>query len=184
MTVDDRSLTRREAIKIGVGVGAGLALGQLSLDAAEARLGKRTLCQDLITKPIPSSGERIPVVGIGTARRYDVGVSGGERAPLGEVIRNLPDLGGQLVDTAPGYGRADTVVGDLIVEAGNRNQIFLATKVGAGRRSVEVAREEIERSRERLHSDRFDLLQVHNLGSVNEVLPILREMKQDGHIRY
>ena len=182
MTVDGRPLTRREAIRIGVGVGAGLALGQLPLDAAEARSGERALYQGLITKPIPSSGERIPVVGIGTARRYDVGASDGERAPLREVIRNLPDLGGQLVDTAPGYGQAETVVGELIAEEGNRDQIFLATKVGAGRRSVEAAREEIERSRERLRSDRFDLLQVHNLGGVNEVLPILHEMKQDGQI--
>ena len=184
MTVDGRPLTRREAIRIGVGVGAGLALGRLPLDAALARSGERALYQGLITKPIPSSGERIPVVGIGTARRYDVGASEGERAPLREVIRNLPDLGGRFVDTAPGYGHAETVVGELITEAGNRDQIFLATKVGAGRRSVEAAREEIERSRERLHSNCFDLLQVHNLGGVNEVLPILREMKQDGHIRY
>lgn len=136
-----------------------------------------------VTKPIPSSGERIPVVGIGTSRRYSPG-SAEERAPLREVLRNLPRLGGKVVDTAPSYGAAETVVGDLVAEIGNRSELFIATKVGRGRQGAEAGLAEMRRSVERLRTGYLDLLQVHNLAGVDEMLPVLREWKRQGRIRY
>jgi aryl-alcohol dehydrogenase-like predicted oxidoreductase len=179
---DARPLTRRAALAIGAR--AALALGALPLAAPRA---SRALAADstaLVRRAIPSSGERIPAVGIGTARRFDVGESPGERAPLREVLRELPRLGGMVVDTAPSYGAAQTVVGDLVRQLGNRDALFIATKVGRGRAGVAAALAEMRRSLERLRTERLDLLQVHNMAGVEAMLPLLREWKQEGRIRY
>ena len=171
-------ISRRELLKSGLVAGMALALGAgRSAFASDSRGA-------LITKAIPVTGERLPVVGIGTARRFDVGPDAPERAVLREVLRTLPKLGGTLVDTAPSYGRAESVIGELVEEIGNRDQLFIATKVGAGRNGLKAAIEEMEGSFARLRTDRFDLLQVHNLAGVDEVLPVLREWKADGRIRY
>lgn len=137
-----------------------------------------------VTRPIPSSGERLPVVGVGTARRYDVGESADVRAPLREVLRDLPRLGGKVVDTAPSYGAAETVVGDLVAELGNRRELFIATKVGRGRLGAAAGLAEMQQSLRRLRVDRIDLVQVHNLAGVEAMLPVLRDWKREGRIRY
>jgi aryl-alcohol dehydrogenase-like predicted oxidoreductase len=168
-------LSRRDALKLGAGLGAGLALAPSSLFAQNV---------SLLTKTIPSSGEQVPLIGIGTARRYDVAATPEELAPLREVLRNLPGTGGKMVDTAPSYGNAETVLGNLISELANRDEIFLCTKVGSGRQGLQAGIAEIQRSFERLQTDRFDLLQVHNLAGTEQMLPVLREMKQEGKIRY
>lgn len=170
--------SRRTLIGTGLSLGAGLLLGRWSGLALAASAGP------LVTRPIPSSGERIPVIGIGTARRYNVGLTDEERRELREVLRRFGRLGGKVVDTAPSYGRAENVVGELIAEIGNRDQLFLATKVGAGRVSVEAGIEEMEGSLARLRTDRIDLMQVHNLAGVEAMLPVLREWKAAGRIRY
>jgi aryl-alcohol dehydrogenase-like predicted oxidoreductase len=175
-----RLISRRDALKVGLGVGAGLALGRLPLGASPSNAPR--LGDGLYAKPIPSTGEEIPIIGIGTARRYDVGSDESDRAPLREVLRALPELGGTLVDTAPSYGNAETVIGDLMAELGNRDQIFLATKVRQEDPADALA--EIEGSFERLRTDRFDLLMVHNLVGIGHKLPVLREMKREGRIRY
>lgn len=172
----NRHISRRDTLKIALSVGAALALRPLGLWATESA--------SLVTKPIPSSGERLPVIGIGTARRYDVAASERELAPLREVIRNFTRLGGKLIDTAPSYGNAESVVGSLVAQAGNRDQIFLATKVGRGKESVQAGRAEMEQSLKRLKVDKVDLMQVHNLGGVDEMLPVLREWKDAGKTRY
>ena len=177
MDIDRTSLNRRDAIKLGLGMGAGLALLRDPLHAQSAQAS-------LVTKPIPSSGERLPIVGIGTARRYDVGTAEAERAPLRDVLREFPRLGGRLVDTAPGYGNAESVVGDLVGEIGNRDQLFFATKVGSGRQGREAGIAEMEASFRKLKTDRIDLIQVHNLNAPGTMLPVLREWKQAGRIRY
>lgn len=141
------SLTRREALA-GIGA-AGLAMqGRFAVAQPKA---------ELVTKPIPSTGERLPVIGIGTARRFDVGTDEKDRAPIREVLQNLPKLGGRLVDTAPSYGNAEEVIGDILAELGNRDQIFLATKVGAGNRGVAAGVKEMEESLTRLRTDKLDL---------------------------
>jgi aryl-alcohol dehydrogenase-like predicted oxidoreductase len=121
-------------------------------------------------------------VGIGTARRYDVGTSAAERDPLRETLAVFQDLGGSLIDTAPSYGNAETVVGDLVAELGLRDELFFATKVRKEGRDEGLA--EIERSFERLKTDTFDLLQVHNLVDIDTQLATLRELKKAGRTRY
>ena len=178
MNIFDKSLSRREAIKTGVFAGVGLTLGRLprSMAFEQEQL-------PLITKPIPSTGERIPVVGVGT-NRYSVNTPE-EMAPLRDVLRRLPQLGGSVIDTAPGYRRSEIVIGELVEEIGNRDQLFLATKVTANQESgVEGGIAMLEESFRRLKTDRIDLMQVHNLRGTDVMLPVLREWKQDGRIRY
>ncbi len=183
MTAHKLSMSRRQALLNALGGGLSLTMGSKLLFASENGFAW-TADGELLSKPIPSSGERIPLVGIGTARRYDVASSKEELAPLREVLSNLPKLGGKLVDTAPSYGKAEDVLGDLISELKIRDKIFLATKVGAGGKGRDAALKEIEASKKRLKTDKFDLLQVHNLGGVKEMLPLLRDMKKAGEIRY
>lgn len=177
MSHGNRFLNRRDALKLGLAASATLALGPNAL-FAQGSSG------ELLSKPIPSSGERIPLIGIGTARRYDVAATEEELAPLREVLRNFPGMGGKLIDTAPSYGNAETVVGNLLAELGIRDQIFLATKVGAGRQGRAAGLAEMQGSLERLQTDHFDLLEIHNLAGTAEMLPLLREWKQEGKIRY
>jgi aryl-alcohol dehydrogenase-like predicted oxidoreductase len=176
--MNDRNgqISRRDTLRMALGVCAGVALRPHDLWAGEAAT--------LVTKPIPSTGERLPVIGIGTARRYDVAASEAELAPLREVVRNFTRMGGKLIDTAPSYGKAEPVVGNLIAQAGNRNQLFVATKVGRGRESVQAGRAEMEQSLKQLRVDKVDLMQVHNLGGADEMLPVLREWKEAGKTRY
>lgn len=170
--------TRRDAIKAGVG--AGVVLSGLSVPAWAATPQVRSL----ITRAIPSSGERIPIVGIGTARNYENPTP--EQIPaLREVIRQFPQLGGKVLDTAPAYGRAETVVGDLMAELHNRDAYFLATKVsvrGGGDRAAAEA--QMSESLRRFHTDRIDLMQVWNLSSPDLLLPVLKDWKAAKKIRY
>ncbi|MGZ8413945.1 MAG: aldo/keto reductase [Gemmatirosa sp.] len=177
------ALGRRDLLKTLAGVGVGLAIGPHGLAAAPATLDW-LVAQGLVSKPIPSSGERLPVIGVGTARRYESAATEAERAPLREVVRNLPKLGGRLIDTAPSYGEAESVVGGLVAEVGNRDQLFLATKVGRGRQGRDAGIAEMEASFKKLRTDRIDMMQIHNLGGVAEMLPVLREMKRAKRIRY
>ena len=137
----------------------------------------------LITRIIPSSGEAIPAIGIGTARRYDVATPD-EKAPLRDTLREFPKLGGKVIDTAPGYGQAELVTGELVHELGIRNQLFLATKVSVRGTDAAPGIAQMEESFRRLHTDRIDLMQVWNLGGTATLLPVLREMKQAKRIRY
>jgi len=137
----------------------------------------------LITRIIPSSGEAIPAIGIGTARRYDV-TTPDEKAPLRDTLREFPKLGGKVIDTAPGYGQAELVTGELVHELGIRDQLFLATKVSVRGTDAAPGIAQMEESFRRLHTDRIDLMQVWNLGGTATLLPVLREMKQAKRIRY
>lgn len=176
-------ISRRDTFRMALGVGAGLALRPRDLWSQEAGRDDRQAAS-LITKPIPSTDERLPVIGIGTARRYDVAASEAELAPLREVVRNFTRMGGKLIDTAPSYGNAEQVVGNLVAQVGNRNQLFLATKVGRGRQGVQDGRAEMEQSLKQLKVDKVDLMQVHNLGGADEMLPVLREWRGAGKTRY
>jgi aryl-alcohol dehydrogenase-like predicted oxidoreductase len=172
-------IDRRGVLRLGGAV--SVVLGGAVLGA---RPGAGAPVPTLVTRAIPSSGERLPVVGVGTARRYDVGASPEARGPLREVLRELPVRGGKVVDTAPSYGAAETVVGDLVAELGNRGALFIASKVGRGRAGAAVGIAEMRQSFQRLRTERLDLVQVHNLAGVDEMLPVLREWKREGRIRY
>lgn len=178
MSDQPQSVIRRQLLFRAAGLAAGTAFSPLWAFAQGAAHN------EMATRVIPATGERVPVIGIGTARRFDVGAGEAERAPLRAVLADLPRLGGRVVDTAPSYGAAETVIGDLLAELGNRDEIFLATKVGAGRNGVAAGIAEMEASLRRLRADRLDLLMVHNLAGIDQMLPVLREWKAAGRIRY
>ena len=165
-------LSRRELLKTGIGVGASLFLPSGSLLAQE---------RAVIQRKIPSSGESVPIIGIGTSRRYQ-GTTEAERAQLREVLRQFKGLGGKVIDTAPAYGNAETVVGDLVAELGIRDSLFIATKVGAQGRDAGI--DQMEQSLKRLRTPKIDLIAVHNLRDMQTQLRTLREWKQAGRIRY
>jgi aryl-alcohol dehydrogenase-like predicted oxidoreductase len=176
---------------MGVAAGAAIALGRMPAHAhrLETLLAQTQL--PLITKPIPSSGERIPVVGVGT-RSYSPS-NEEERARMCNVVRTLAEHGCKVIDTARGYGRSEETLGQCIKELGNRDQLFLATKFsvggGRGRRGGQEAapqdpRAGLEMAFTRLQTDRVDLMMVWNLGGTDVLLPVMRELKQAGRFRY
>ncbi|HEY7364736.1 MAG TPA: aldo/keto reductase [Methylomirabilota bacterium] len=135
-----------------------------------------------LLRPIPSTGEPIPAVGLGTWRTFDVGHSASERQPLQQVLRQFVTLGGRVIDTSPMYGAAEAVVGDLAAALGLLGSLFLTTKVWTTGREAGVA--EMERSLRRLRARRLDLLQVHNLVDWRTQLSTLRAWKEAGRVRY
>jgi diketogulonate reductase-like aldo/keto reductase len=136
----------------------------------------------VLSRPIPVSGEMIPVVGLGTWRVFDVGSSSSERAPLKDVLKSLLELGGRVVDSSPMYGTAESVVGDLAADLAITDKLFLATKVWTSGREAGVA--QMEQSLKRLRAQRLDLIQIHNLLDWRTHLRTLREWKAAGRTRY
>jgi diketogulonate reductase-like aldo/keto reductase len=136
----------------------------------------------ILQRPIPSSRETLPAVGLGTWRAFDVGASAVERAPLEAVLRRLVELGGRVVDSSPMYGTAESVVGDLATKLKITDTLFLATKVWTSGQRAGV--EQIEQSLRRLRTRRLDLMQIHNLLDWRTHLRTLREWKEAGRIRY
>ena len=165
-------LSRREVVKLGLGTGASLVLGW------RPAFGQ---APSLILRPIPSSGETVPAVGIGT-RDYRVGPSSSERAPFKATLKVFAELGGTVLDTAPSYGNAESVVGDLVAELGIRDALFFATKVDREGRQQGLDR--MQSSMRLLRTAKIDLIQVHNLRDSDTQLATLREWKQQGRIRY
>lgn len=136
----------------------------------------------MITRPIPISGEPMPVIGLGTWQTFDVTLNATNRARLTEVLRLLVDGGGKMIDSSPMYGRAEAVVGDLVAEMGVRDRLFIATKVWTSGREQGIA--QMRRSAELLRTRVIDLMQVHNLLDWPTQLATLRQMKEAGLVRY
>ena len=134
------------------------------------------------TRPIPSTGEALPVVGVGTWRTFDVGAKPTDRAPLAEVLRILIEAGGSVIDSSPMYGAAESVVGDLLRGSRSRDKAFVATKVWTSGR--DAGAEQMQRSMARMAADPIDLLQVHNLVDWRVHLATLRAWKSEGRVRY
>ena len=134
------------------------------------------------TRPIPRTGEPLPVIGMGTWRTFDVGEQD-DRKPLREVLRTLFDAGGRLIDSSPMYGRAEQVVGELL---GAEPRPFLATKVWTSGREqgIEQMRRSIRRMWPVAQGRPFDLIQIHNLLDWRTHLPTLRAWKEAGTLRY
>jgi len=168
-------LTRRTVLKQGMAATVALALGGVQVSAAEPA------ASTLITKPIPSTGEKLPVVGIGT-NQYSVSAPE-DIAARREVLRELPHLGGKVVDTAWGYGDAELVIGKLVQELGNRKSLFIATKTPI-RGDLPPGAEVIEQALTRLETPQVDLLQIHNFHGIDPLFPVLVEAKQAKKIRY
>lgn len=168
------SASRRDVVRGAFAAGVGMSLGSLTAWGADASL-------PLITRKIPSSAESVPVIGLGT-NAYSV-TAAEEVAARREVLQNMPQLGGKLVDTARGYGESEVVIGQLMKELGNRDKLFIATKTPS-RGDVSNPAAVIEASFKRLQTDRLDLLQIHNFNGINELFPVMKEWKQAKKIRY
>jgi diketogulonate reductase-like aldo/keto reductase len=167
-------MRRRDVLGTIAGAASAALLKSGGLMAAGA--------ETMIARPIPSSGEAVPVIGLGTWQVFDVGPGDPARRKLADVLRMLIAAGGRMIDTSPMYGRAEAVTGDLVVEAGLRPRVFLATKVWTSGREQGIA--QMRRSAELLRSPVLDLIQIHNLLDWRTHLATLRRMKTDGQVRY
>lgn len=169
-------LSRRSFLKAGMGVGAAwMGLPCVSLSAQSP---------PLLQKKIPSSGESIPIIGLGTARRYEEIKTQAEKAPLRETILKFKQVGLKVIDSSPSYGTAEAVVGEIVDDLKIRDALFLATKVSLRELGREAGIKQIEHSFKLLRTDKIDLIAVHNLRDTQTQLRTLRELKQAGRIRY
>ncbi len=161
-------ISRREFSKAGLGALSLAVVGRAAVAGPE----------HMIRKAIPSTGELVPVIGLGTNR-----FGQRERDELKAALERFHELGGTVIDTAPMYGRSEAVLGDLIADLGIREDLFIATKADedpGGEATVAQMRE----SQQRLGTQMLDLMQVHNLRGTDAALGRMREWKQDGRIRY
>jgi diketogulonate reductase-like aldo/keto reductase len=131
-------------------------------------------------RAIPATGEKIPVVGMGTSGSFEVDLAG--REPLKEVLRRFVAGGATVIDTSPNYSNAEDVLGDLLAELGLRDQVWLATKLAADDRAAGEA--QFADSLRRLRTDRVELLAVHNLRDWKTQLALARELKAQGKVKY
>lgn len=137
----------------------------------------------MMTRPIPRTGEALPVIGLGTWRGFDVGADAAARTPLTGVLRALYEAGGSVLDSSPMYGRAEAVSGDLLAAGGWRPMTFIATKVWTRGREAGIA--EMRRSMELMQSGpTIDLIQVHNLVDWRVHLETLQTWRAEGRVRY
>jgi len=176
-------INRREWLGLSVTAGAALALNPRLLWAAG---------QQLITRAIPSTGQRLPIVGLGSSATFGQAARGEDVTALRDVLRTMVEAGGTVFDTAPSYGggASEEVAGRLARELGMTDRIFWATKVnagppmGGGTADPAAARAQIETSFQRIGKRPVDLIQVHNMSNVPTQLGILKEMKKEGRVRY
>jgi aryl-alcohol dehydrogenase-like predicted oxidoreductase len=175
--------TRREWLKRMAGAAGVLALDPLPLLAAGPG------GDGLITRAIPSTGERLPVIGLGSSATFSQVARGDNVTALRAVLERMVELGGTVFDTAPAYGASEEVAGRIAQELGIAKRLFWATKLnvagwGGGKADPAQARSQVETSLRRIAKPQVDLIQVHNLGDLRTQLPILREYKEKGRVRY
>ncbi|GAA5231910.1 aldo/keto reductase [Verticiella sediminum] len=173
--------SRRDACKIALALGAGAALGATPLHAASAR------ASELITRPIPRTGERLPAVGLGSSATFSSAANTQDAQRLREVLEALLAQGGTVFDTAPSYGASEEVAGTLAQQAGIADKLFWATKLNVaqgGKADPQQARAQIEESFRRIGRPVIDLIQVHNVADVPTQYAILKELREAGRIRY
>jgi aryl-alcohol dehydrogenase-like predicted oxidoreductase len=174
-------MNRRRWLGMTLGAGAVMAVNPRLLGALQQR--------PLLTRAIPSTGEQLPLVGLGSSATFSQVARSEDVTALREVLSTMAELGGRVFDTAPGYGASEEVAGGLAKELGIADQLFWATKLnvaprGGGSADPAAARAQIETSFRRIGKPRIDLIQVHNLGDLRTQLPILREYKAEGRVRY
>ncbi len=164
--------SRRDFLAAAIAATAGAALRPLPAAALTPL--------PMQARAIPATGERVPVIGMGTSGSFEVDSTG--REPLREVLRRFVAGGGSVIDTSPNYSNAEDVLGDLLAELGLRDRIFLATKLAADDRAAGEA--QFARSLLRLRTDKVELLAVHNLRDWRTQLALARELKARGLTRY
>lgn len=168
---ESSQVSRRTVMKGALAVGIGAALAGPGFAAQP----------QLITKAIPKTGEKLPVIGLGT-NAYSV-TSPEDIAARREVLEHFPKLGAKVVDTARGYGESEVVIGKLVAELGNRDELFIATKTPI-RGDLKPGDGELEEAFARLQVKKLDLLQIHNFHGIDVLFPKLQEWKQAGKVRY
>ncbi len=173
--------TRRDYLKYSALAAAALAVQPGLLKALEH--GK------LITRAVPSSGEKLPIVGLGGAATFSRVARSDDVSALRDVLSVLFENGGSVFDTAPGYGASEEVAGKIVQELDATEKVFWATKLnvagrGGGSADPDAARAQIERSFQRIGKDPIDLIQVHNLADIPTQMAILKELKAEGRVRY
>jgi diketogulonate reductase-like aldo/keto reductase len=184
------SMNRRGVLRLLSATVAGLAgatgshvsAGTGGVTSAAASSASAAAPSLMMTKAIPSTGEALPVIGLGTWQTFDVGGSREAQAQLEQVMKAFVALGGKLVDSSPMYGTSETVVGDIASRLGLRPALFVATKVWTSGKSDGIAH--MRDSMRKLRADPIDLMQVHNLLDVETHLDTLQEWKKEGRVRY
>jgi diketogulonate reductase-like aldo/keto reductase len=174
VTIHDTISRRRAAKLIGAtAAGAFLPIGRSRIFAAD---------ESRLMRSVPSTSEKLPVIGLGSAVTFDVRPGSPQLKPLGEVLALFVKHGGKVIDSSPMYGNAESVIGDLAGKSHLRNSLFIATKVWTKGQQEGIA--QMERSLERFQTRTIDLMQVHNLADVETQMRSLREWKAKGRIRY
>ena len=167
------NISRRTATKLMALGASSFIVNPISSISTTKKMNKR---------PIPSSGEKIPVVGLGTWQTFDVGSSASERDPLKEVLKILVEHGGSVIDSSPMYGRSEKVVGELTTELNLKGNIFEATKVWTSGENSGIR--QMDQSFDLMRVNKMDLMQIHNLLDWKTHLRTLRKWKEQGKIRY
>lgn len=174
-------ISRRDFLATTAAVGATLSLTPRLLDA---------LAQgQLIQRAIPSTGEKIPVIGLGSSATFSSVARSEDVTALREVFKAMTDRGASVFDTAPSYGASEEVAGKLVNEMGIANKMFWATKLnvagrGGGTADVAAAKAQVEQSFARFKRAKIDLIQVHNMADPPTQLGVLQEYKKAGKVRY
>jgi len=181
-------IKRRHVIQLSAGLLAypALQVGAAAPDAPSTAIPSTSAVTPgklpLIQRPIPSSGELLPVMGMGTSRTFDTDGDPASLAVLSEVLRIFFDNGGKVIDSSPMYGNAETRVGDVLRAMKTPPPLFAATKVWTSGEERGIA--QMEESARRMHVKVFDLIAVHNLTDWKTQLATLKRWKAEGKVRY
>ena len=171
-------VTRREVIKMMGAAGLGTIVLPLVGTARTMTNSATTMLQ----RTIPATGEKLPVVGLGTWIQFDVGTEAAARDPLAAVLKSMLEMGGRLIDSSPMYGKAEEVVGDLTSASGNADKYFYATKVWTSGEQSGIR--QMTSSLQKMRRTSMDLMQVHNLQDWQTHLKTMRQWKEEGKLRY
>jgi aryl-alcohol dehydrogenase-like predicted oxidoreductase len=176
----DIMLTRRQYLALTAQSCAVLALGP--------RLAAAQTSATVLTRPIPKTGEQIPIIGLGSSATFSEAAGNDDVAAISEVFKTMLDNGGTVFDTAPGYGASEQVAGRAVNQIGGADRVFWATKLNVARRGATAdpaaARAQVEQSFQFLGRDKIDLIQVHNIADMPTQFPILEQYKAQGRVRY
>ena len=156
-------------------------LGLLSANTIFSSYPSMLEDKSMQTRKIPSTGEALPIVGIGTWQQFDVGNSHAEHEPLTQVLELMMQHGGKLIDSSPMYGKAEKVIGDLTSRLKAKDKLFYATKVWTSGREAGIR--QMEDSLQKMQRQAMDLMQIHNLVDWKTHLETLRKWKEEGKIR-
>ena len=181
-------LTRREYLALTARAGTALALGAASGCASTLPQAPRSQAVGVMTRPVPKTGERLPIVGLGSSATFSQVARADDIEAIKSVFMAMLEQGGTVFDTAPGYGASEEAAAKAVNDLAVRDRVFWATKLNVARRGASAdpaqARQQVEASFRYLGRDKIDLIQVHNVADMATQFPILEEYKQAGRVRY